>query len=358
MKYYLSQILLLTTILLSCGKGVSSKAKDTIPNNPNPVELQYRNPVFKPILADPTIIKDPNSDYFYAYGTEDYWSMDGKNHLVAIIKSKDLINWKYIGDAFTQKPGWKAAGGIWAPDIQFINGKFHLYYSYSVWADPNPGVGLAIASNPEGPFEDQGKMFFSDELGAKNCIDPFYFEESGKKYLFVGSYSNEPGNGTFGVQLSDDAKSVPDVSKKFKIAAGDFEATVIHKRGDYYYFFGSKNNCCNGANSTYQIRVARAKQLIGPYLDKNGNDIIHAGNGSLVLQRNTSFAGPGHNTKLITDKDGSDWILYHAMDVKNALIGTVNQRALMLDKVHWSPDGWPTVNDGFPSSSSVIKPHF
>lgn len=352
------RLLVFAIILMSCGKSSGVKpTKDTIPKEPEQ-NILYRNPVFKPILADPTVFKDPNSEYFYAYGTEDYWSTDGKNHLVAVVRSKDLINWTFVGDAFLIKPTWKANGGIWAPDIQYINGQYYLYYSYSIWADPNPGIGLAIATNPEGPFVDQGKMFYSNEFGGKNCIDPFYFEENNKKYLFVGSYNNDPGNGTYGVELSADAKSVPDYSKKFRIAAGDFEATVIHKRGSYYYFFGSKNNCCDGANSIYQVRVARSKSLHGPYLDKNGNDIAHAGNGSLVLQRNSTFAGPGHNSAIITDKDGVDWILYHAMDTKNAMIGTVNQRALMLDKVNWDADGWPLINNGYPSSQSASKPNF
>ncbi len=68
--------------------------------------------------------------------------------------------------------------------------------------------------------------------------------------------------------------------------------------------------------------------------------------------------GPGHNARLITDKNGDDWMLYHAMDVNNAMIGGVNQRALMLDKVNWDADGWPIVNNGTPSYTPQPKPVF
>ena len=341
----------------ACGKNESSPKP--APPPPDPVEAtEYINPVFKPILADPTVIKDPASDYFYAYGTEDYWSTDKKNHLVAIVRSKDLVNWVYSGDAFTVKPSWKTDGGIWAPDIAIVNDKYHLYYSYSVWADGNPGVGLAISATPGGPFTDAGKLFLSSEIGIPNCIDPFYYEDGGKKYLFMGSYNDAPTQGTYGVELADDGKSVKDMNQKFKVAAGDFEGVNLFKRGEYYYFFGSKNNCCDGAASIYQVRVGRSKNLMGPYLDKAGNDLAVRGNGTLVLQRSDKYAGPGHNARLITDKNGDDWMLYHAMDVKNAMIGTVNQRALMLDKVSWDADGWPLVNDGYPSSSKRSKPVF
>ncbi len=341
--------------LISCG---NKSYPGQQPSPPPPDLTSFQNPVFKPILADPSVVRDTASGYFYAYGTEDYWNTDNKSHLVAVIRSKDLVNWIYLGDAFSVKPAWKNNGGIWAPDVVYINGKYYLYYSYSIWADPNPGVGLAIADNPTGPFQDQGKIFFSSEVGMSNAIDPFYFEEDGVKYLFAGSYSSQPNAGIYGLELSSDGKSVPDASRKFKIAAGDFEGTIVFKRNNYYYFMGSKNNCCDGAASIYQVRVGRATSLRGPYLDKNGNDLKNPGSGTMVLQRNSVFAGPGHTSRLIKDKKGTDWILYHAMDVNNAKIGSVNQRALMLDKVNWSNDGWPLINDGYPSSKSQDKPEF
>lgn len=349
-------LIVLVFSFVSCGnKNVGSQPP---PPSPAPDITTYTNPVFKPILADPTVIKDPASEYFYAYGTEDHWTTDNKNHLVAIVRSKDLVNWTYVGDAFTTKPVWKTNGGIWAPDINPINNQYYLYYSYSVWADPNPGIGLAISSSPAGPFIDQGKIFFSSDVGMSNAIDPFYFEDGGNKYLFAGSYSSLPNAGIYGLVLSADGKTVPDTSAKFKITAGDFEGAIIHKRDNYYYFIGSKNNCCDGASSVYQLRVGRSRDLKGPYLDKNGNDLKNPGSGTLILQRNSIFAGPGHNARIIKDKEGTDWMLYHAMDIKNAVINGVNQRALMLDKVNWGADGWPLVNDGAPSATKQIKPVF
>src|SRR5690606_8445486 len=78
---------------------------------------QFTNPVFEPILADPTVIRDEDTGLFYAYGTEDNWG-DGKgNRLMPILRSKDLINWSYVGNVFENKPSWKNKGGLWAPDI-------------------------------------------------------------------------------------------------------------------------------------------------------------------------------------------------------------------------------------------------
>lgn len=328
-----------------------------------PILIRFLNQ-FWPILL---FFKDPKSGRFYAYGTADYWHTDRRDHLVPIVRSDDFVNWNYVQDALTQKPTWKleSSAGIWAPDINFVNGKYYLYYSFSTWGDPDPGIGLAIADNPEGPFTDQGKLFKSSEINVRNSIDPIFFEENGKKYLFWGSYNN--GNtaqtrwGTFVVELSDDGKSIPDLKNIVKIAASDFEGVVIHKRGDYYYFFGSRGGCCAGVNSTYHMLAARSLSLKGPYYDKSGRNIAGVnGAGTLMLNKNSSFVGPGHAARIITDKNGDDWILYHAMpnDAALAQIGGVNQRALMLDKVNWSSDGWPIVNDGTPSFERQRAPIF
>lgn len=352
--------LVLTLLLFSCSRNEPPKP----PPPPDPPKVtNFTNPVFKPILADPTVVRDETNGYFYAYGTEDYWNTDGQNHLVAIVRSKDLVSWSYVGDAFPTRPTWKGEGSIWAPDVNYVNGKYHMYYSYSTWGDANPGIGLAVANSPQGPFMDMGKVFLSSEVGVRNSIDPFYYEEGGKKYLFWGSYNSGntsiPLVGTYVTELSQDGKSVLNFNNKTKIAASDFEAVMIHKRGDYYYFFGSKGGCCAGANSTYNVRVGRSISLTGPYLDKDGKDLaMSIGVGTLVLSKSLKFVGPGHNSKIITDKNGQDWILYHAMNLNETSINGVNQRALMLDKVNWDANAWPIINDGTPSEKSDKKPVF
>src|SRR5690606_24592500 len=148
--------------------------------NPKPIESRYINPVFAPILADPTVIRGADG-LFYAYGTEDNWG-DGKgNRIVPILQSHNLVNWTVVGNAFTSKPSWKSSGGIWAVDVVRVGNVYHMYYSYSTWDDPNPGIGLAVSNTPIGPFTDRGKLFLSSEVDVPNTIDPYYYEENNKK---------------------------------------------------------------------------------------------------------------------------------------------------------------------------------
>lgn len=325
---------------------------------PDTTVATYTNPVFEPILADPTVIRDPKTGYFYAYGTQDNWGDGQGSRIVPILRSANLVDWQVVGQAFEEKPSWKEDGGIWAPDVNLVNGKYHLYYAYSTWGDPNPGIGVAVAEEPTGPFIDHGKVFTSEEVDVPNSIDALYFEEAGEKHLFWGSFSNAPTQGTYAVKLADNGLSVPDLSQKVKIAAGDYEAVMIHKRGNYYYFFGSKGSCCEGADSKYHVLVARSENLLGPYLDKEGNAITSRGNGTLFLKGNDRIVGPGHNAQLIADDEGTDWFIYHGIDRDEGKVSSgASRRMLMIDKVIWN-NGWPEIAGGVPSTTPQKAPVF
>lgn len=352
--YSLGIAVCLYFILSACGD--KKQAQDL--NNSyekNQLDLEenlYLNPVFEPVLADPTIVK--SGEYFYAYGTEDNWGKEGGYHLVPVIRSDDLVNWTLIGDAFQQKPNWKERGGIWAPDVTKVNDQYYMYYSFSTWGDPNPGIGLAIADSPKGPFLDQGKVFLSQEIGVDNSIDPFYIQEEGDKYLFWGSF-----HGIYAVSLSDDGTKA--IGEKKKIASDHLEAAYVYKKNDYYYLFGSSGSCCEGANSTYQVLVGRSPSLLGPYVDRHGNPLTEGSFGELLIKGHTGtkgYAGPGHNAEIITDDGGNDWLLYHAMDKQNARLDNgTNRRSLMLDKLIWEK-GWPTVAGEQPSMEETEAPVF
>ena len=132
----------------------------------------FTNPVIQRSAPDPTIIRADNGD-FYLYTTEDTRNLP-------IYHSKDLVNWDFVGTAFTEetRPKWNPKGGIWAPDINKIGDKYVLYYSKSVWGGEwTCGIGVATADRPEGPFTDHGNMFISKNIGVQNSIDQFYIED-------------------------------------------------------------------------------------------------------------------------------------------------------------------------------------
>jgi arabinan endo-1,5-alpha-L-arabinosidase len=300
----------------------------------------FSNPVVNKSLPDPTVIKAADG-YFYLYATENIRN-------TPIHRSADLVNWVFLGTAFTDetRPSIVPNGGIWAPDINFINGRYVLYYSMSVWGGEwTCGIGVASASKPEGPFTDHGKLFISSEIGVQNSIDPFYIEDSGKKYLFWGSF-----HGIYSIELSSDGLSIDPHSEKKLVAGTAYEGAYILKREGWYYLFASTGTCCEGVKSTYRTVVGRSENFMGPYFDRTGgsmNDNKH----EILIQGNERFAGTGHNSEIVSDNSGTDWIFYHAVDRQNP-----RGRVLMLDEIKWS-GGWPFVTGASPGMRSE-RPDF
>lgn len=312
-------------------------------------QATYTNPVFDHDFPDPNVLKGKDG-YFYAYSTQSDWRRQnaGGPYIMPILRSKNLVQWEHVGDALSKRPTWKKEGGIWAPDALVYRGKYMLYYSFSTWGDPNPGVGIAVSNDPKGPFEDKGKLFLSEEVGVKNSIDAFVYEDKNTPYIFWGSFK-----GIYCAELSKDG--LQRKGDTIRITGDKYEGSYVYKRGGYYYYFGSAGSCCEGAKSTYHVMVGRSTSIKGPYVDKAGVPLLNNG-GTMLLKANTGeegFLGPGHNGDIITDKNGDTWMLYHAFHKKNDKRG----RVMLLDKIEWV-DGWPVIKGAAPSVGPQPAPVF
>ncbi len=329
-----------------CGNG---NPGDQEPEKPQP-EVKFNNPVIEKDMADPAVIRHDGWVYVFATGKKLY-------------KSQDAITWQEVSGGVGINPTWGAKGaGFWAPDIVKIGDKFLLYYSLSVWGDENPGIGVASADHPEGPWTDHGKLFQSKEIGVENSIDPAVFvAQDGAVYMMWGSF-----RGIYGAELTADGLALKggiDYAKEHKtLIAGQpgewdgstFEGAYVIYRNGYYYFFGSSGTCCDGLRSTYNVRVGRSQNPLGPYLDSNGKNLANNRNvGHQVLQGSGTMVGPGHNSILVDDH-GNDYIVYHVyVDVD----GEAKGRYLALDKLLWNDDGWCQVKNTMPSTRAVA-PYF
>ena len=300
----------------------------------------YNNPVIKSGAPDPTVIRGEDG-YYYLYATEN----PVRN--VPIYRSNNLVNWELIGTVFnnSNRPNFVSGANIWAPSINYSDGKYYLYYSMSRWGGEwECGIGVATADHPAGPFTNHGKMFVSNEYNTQNSIDPCFFEEDGKKYLFWGSF-----RGIWAVELTDDGLKIkPETIRR--VAGTLTEGTCIVKHDGYYYMIGSAGTCCEGQNSTYHLMVARSESLLGPYVNKEGGKALD-NNFSHLLYRSDNVIGPGHNAELVQDDAGDWWMLYHGFIPGQEDLG----RVVYLDRVHWTESGWPYVR-GLQPSVKALRP--
>jgi len=293
-----------------------------------------------PGVRDPSTVVKCN-DQFYVFAT-------GRG--IISRHSDDLEHWTEGPRVFETLPTWTTNtvranhGTFWAPDVIFLTNRYLLYYAVSSWGKRDSAIGLAtnVTLDPADKnyqWTDCGMVVRTTETNDYNAIDPAVIHApDGRLWLAFGSYWT-------GIKLIElnpvtGKRIAPDSPISALAWHESIEASYIYWHEPFYYLFVNWGQCCKGVDSTYNIRIGRSVNITGPYLDKNGVDMMHDG-GSLFLQSSGKFIGPGH-AGIISAK-GGDWLSCHYYNGTNN--GTPTLGILPL---HWQPDGWPEAS--FPSN--------
>ena len=294
---------------------------------------------------DPVIIRQGDTYYSFCTGSR-----------IPMRASRDMHNWQFIGSALADIPSWVrtavprySGSSVWAPDISYFNGTYHLYYSVSTFGSNVSAIGLAtnVTLDPCDPnyawVDSGGPVVRSRSADNYNTIDPALFidgqGETTRYWLAFGSFWS-------GIEITeiDPATGYPlsDPPVLYPLAwNGSIEAPFIISRNGYYYLFVSFDACCQGIRSTYNIRVGRAASVTGPYSDRNGVSMMNAG-GTRLTWNDERWKGPGHQA-VFKDHDGRHWLVHHAYDAER------NGRAyLRIHELFWTADGWPTLEQPGP----------
>lgn len=305
-------------------------------------------------VHDPSIIK--GGDTWYEFGTANGPVRDGE---LPIRCSPDLHQWKRCGSIFDHVPDWikklsPATKELWAPDVSFFNGEYHLYYAFSVFGKNTSGIALATNKtlNPHNPnfhWEDRGLILQSKLEDDYNAIDPnLVLDEKGGAWLAFGSFWDgikmrriDPESG----KLDESDPKLYSLARRKRPVnpppnppglPGNWqaiEAPFIVHHGDYFYLFVSFDLCCRGTHSNYKTMVGRSREVAGPYLDASGTPMLDGG-GTPVLVGNDRWLGPGgESLRMGPDQD---IIVFHAYDSKTG------DAYLQLSTVDWT-GGWPHV---------------
>jgi arabinan endo-1,5-alpha-L-arabinosidase len=270
-------------------------------------------------IHDPTMARDDGR--YYVFSTGDPAGSIGNGN-IQIRTSSNLRSWTYAGTVFATKPAWitTALGDIpnlWAPDISFFGGLWHLYYAGSSFGSNNSVIGLATTPtldprNPKYHWTDDGLVFRTTSADNFNAIDPSLVTAAGGgKWLALGSFFS----GIKMIQI-DAATGKPAASPTvYSLAAKPFpdpeEGAGITYHDGYYYLFVSVDNCCRGISSTYHVQVGRSTSVTGPYVDASGTDMMNGG-GMEVQGTDAGMTGPGG--EFIFNGGGSDYLVYHYYD--------------------------------------------
>jgi arabinan endo-1,5-alpha-L-arabinosidase len=320
----------LDDVRFSC-RAFHAREMGQLGNAPLPAQLPSQRPLSGALtdVHDPSIIATSSGYYLFSTGPG-----------LLARRSPDLTNVTFTGSVFSSHPAWVqerfgAIDSLWAPDISYFGGTYHLYYSASTFGSNRSCIGHATKTNlaSAAPWLDQGPVICSNMDGSVddwNAIDPnVVIDPSGAPWLSFGSFWG-------GLQLIPLTPSGARLGTAIhNIARGPgtaVEAPYIVYRAPYYYLFASFDFCCRGVNSTYRTVVGRSTAVTGPYLDRTGLPMLQAG-GTPVVSGSSRFRGPGHNAVL--QALGQTFNVYHAYDASNGGIPT-----LRISQLVWQ-DGWP-----------------
>lgn len=338
--------LFLFSLLLLAPLAAQNNPVDTTRQR-RPPRRQFNFNAEQPPIHDPVMIKEDTTYhlFFTGMGIGHYTSNDGKT-------------WRFAKSVFDRAPEWVQAilpefrNHIWAPDIIYHNGQYHIFYSCSAFAKNTSAIGHAVTptlneASPLFGWKDTGKVVQSvPNRDSWNAIDPnIIIDEEGTAWMNFGSF----WDGIKMVKLTSDLSAVAQPEEWYSLSRRNFstdhdgnipgsnavEAPFIFKHGDYYYLFVSFDYCCRGMKSDYKVAVGRSQKVTGPYLDKNGKSMAKGG-GTILVQGDENWAGLGHCA--VYHMDGKDVFIAHGYDAKDN-----GQSKLIQKTLQWDGEGWPFV---------------
>jgi arabinan endo-1,5-alpha-L-arabinosidase len=307
-------------------------------------------------LHDPSIIKE--GEWFYSYSTDVAYGGTARIGIM-VRRSKDLVNWQYLGWALKGLPamgvqhitsnGATPVQGLWAPYIMKVGSEFRLYYSLAANENRNSAIGLLTSSSPEGPWTEKGLAVTSINSGpGTNAIDPsVVVTPSGQHWMVYGSswdglYELQLNPAT-GLALASGDRGVR-IARRGKTGTtinGNLEGAEIIYNPDtkLYYLFVSYD----WLSTKYNVRVYRSANPNGPFLDWNGVNVDNqADNGPMILSpykfmNHGGWQGVAHPA-VFQDK-GQYYMAHQGRPGVDPGFMVMHVR-----KIFWTPEGWPMVS--------------
>ena len=297
------------------------------------IEDMYRNPIRTGMHPDPSIVC-VGDDFYMVNSSFIYFPC------IPISHSKDLIHWEVIGHAITN-PEWayinelEGGRGYWAADISYNEGRFYITATYRLNDTGTVYRRQMVVSSdkPEGPYCEPA---FIDEDG----IDPSIFtDDDGRRYMLLNR-----GARIFEISSDGTKQLSPATLLYYGSQKRAPEGSHLLKKDGWYYLFQAEG----GTGEGHRITVARSRSLFGVYEPCPYNPIMRQNNPKAGIQR------CGHGKPVCTP-NGEWYIPYlcgRQIEGKYSMLG----RETALDKITWTADGWPIVNNLEGPSTLAIKP--
>lgn len=304
-------------------------------------QIKLVNPILNGFYPDPSIVQ-VGSDYYLVNSTFSYFPG------LPILHSKDLKNWKQIGNVIDRPSqmdfmGERLTRGLFAPGISYYKGVFYV----TCTDIDNDGNFVATATNPAGPWSDPVK------IPQVRGIDPsiYFDEETDKAYIIYNSDApdNKPlYSGHRTIRMYEfDYKTLKVVGEEKQLVNGGvdlskkpvwIEAPHIMQRNGWYYLYAAEG----GTSVNHSEVILRSKDVWGPYVPYEGNPILTQRD--LPEDRPNAITSAGHG-QFVTGPDGKDYMIFLAVRPYEGDYYNTGRETFIVP-VTWNEDGWPMAEHG------------
>jgi arabinan endo-1,5-alpha-L-arabinosidase len=303
-----------------------------------------------PVL-DPSIIRQGST--YYTFSTDVAGS--ASHGFLPIHCSQDKIMWANCGSVFPDSmPAWvveevPGIAGLWAPDVSYFHGEYHVYHTGSILHTQRSVIGLATNTtlNPSDPaykWVDRGLVLQSKPGDDFNALDPAILVDTDSSvWLTYGSYwtgikQREIDSATGMLLASNPARF--DLATRPGVPNNPIEGPSLVHHGNYYYLFVSVDYCCEQsiAANNYKQAVGRSTSPHGPFVDEAGT-LMSNGGGTVLLQGDKVWNAPGGGTAYIDSNTGESILVFHAHNITQKDMPFQWVKAL-----NWLND-WPVIGN-------------
>ncbi len=310
------------------------------------------NPILAGFYPDPSVLK-VGSDYYLIHSTFAYFPG------LPIFHSKDLKNWKQIGNVISRPSqmnfmGHGTSRGLFAPSISYNNG---TYYVVCTLIDRG-GNFVVTAKDPAGPWSDP--TYLHEVRG----IDPsIFFDDDGKAYIMFNSDAPDdkplyPGHRTIKMFEFDPINLKVVGEQKILVNGGVdlskkpvwIEAPHIWKANGWYFLYAAEG----GTSVNHSEVILRSKDVWGPYVPYEKNPILTQRH--LPEDRKDPITSAGH-AQFVEGPDGKMYAVYLAVRPYRGNYYNTG-RETFISPVEWI-DGWPVIepnNEVIPYQFTVNYP--
>lgn len=299
---------------------------------------QFRNPILAGYYPDPSVLR-VGEDYYLVNSTFAWFPG------IPIWHSRDLVNWRQIGNAIDRPnqldfTGITLSSGVFAPAISYHDGRFYIVNTCVRCKDNF----VITATDPAGPWSDPVW------LPTVEGIDPsLFFDDDGRAWLInnraPAGGSTYDGHRALWLEQFD-PKTLRMMGNPRMIVDGGvdlskkpiwIEGPHILKKDGYYYLTAAEG----GTSVNHSQVVFRADRVEGPYVPAPASVNPILTQRDLPADRPDPVSAAGHAD--IVDLPGGGWAaVFLATRPYEKDFYNIGRETWLLP-VSWPAGGWPQI---------------